>query len=84
MCYTSAMDNLKIMAEDFAQVQMLVSSDNILQVIVHSRLIAQRYGQDSTTVMTAYSAVVLMKVRRARIASHRLFTLWIVIAPAWQ
>ncbi|OSX64716.1 hypothetical protein POSPLADRAFT_1073166 [Postia placenta MAD-698-R-SB12] len=46
MCYTSAMDNLKIMAEDFAQVQML------------------RYGQDSTTVMTAYSAVVLMKLLR--------------------
>ncbi|CCM06519.1 uncharacterized protein FIBRA_08791 [Fibroporia radiculosa] len=42
-CYTDAKENLQIMADDFARIQML------------------RYGQDSTTVMTAYSAVVLLK-----------------------
>ncbi|KAF8590020.1 hypothetical protein K439DRAFT_1331316 [Ramaria rubella] len=45
VCYTSAVDTLKLVTKDFATVDML------------------RYGQDSITVMTAYSAVFLLKVR---------------------
>ncbi|KAH9905521.1 uncharacterized protein B0H18DRAFT_964883 [Fomitopsis serialis] len=49
-CHTAAMSGLKIVAQDFVDLQML------------------RYGQDSITVMTAYSAVVLLKLLRASIS----------------
>ncbi|KAI0792942.1 fungal-specific transcription factor domain-containing protein [Abortiporus biennis] len=43
-CYTSALENLVIVTDDFAEMAML------------------RYGQDTITVMTAYSAVFLLRV----------------------
>ncbi|KAA1479725.1 hypothetical protein DENSPDRAFT_846342 [Dentipellis sp. KUC8613] len=46
-CYTSALENLSIVAKEFASMSML------------------RYGQDSITVATAYSAVFLLKLLRS-------------------
>ncbi|KIJ27832.1 hypothetical protein M422DRAFT_190562 [Sphaerobolus stellatus SS14] len=45
ICYSSAVETLKLVAEEINRLEML------------------RYGQDSITVMTAYSAVFLLKVR---------------------
>ncbi|TFY64439.1 hypothetical protein EVJ58_g2615 [Rhodofomes roseus] len=53
-CYHSAISNLKLVAHEFVDLQML------------------RYGQDSITVMTAYSAVVLLKLLRADISPSLL------------
>ncbi|KAJ2917594.1 hypothetical protein MD484_g2758, partial [Candolleomyces efflorescens] len=43
-CYTSALDSLRIVSDDFVKMSMLC------------------YGQDSITVMTAYSAVFLLRL----------------------
>ncbi|KAF8758696.1 Fungal specific transcription factor domain [Rhizoctonia solani] len=56
-CYTSAVQSLQIVANDFAPVGML------------------RYGQDSITVMTAYSAVFLLKVSLEAATKRDGFTL---------
>ncbi|KAI0340148.1 hypothetical protein BDW22DRAFT_1334966, partial [Trametopsis cervina] len=47
-CFSSALDNLKIVTDEFASISML------------------RYSQDSITVMTAYSAVFLLRVSHLR------------------
>lgn len=44
-CYTSALENLQIITNDFAAMSVLP------------------YGQDSITIMSAYCAVFLLKVR---------------------
>lgn len=45
VCYTSAVETLYLVVNEFSKLDML------------------RYGQDSVSVMTAYSAVSLLKVR---------------------
>ncbi|KAF8921608.1 hypothetical protein CPB85DRAFT_1489996 [Mucidula mucida] len=50
-CYSSAIDHLRILSQDFADMSML------------------RYGQDTITIMSAYSAVFLLKLLRS---SHAL------------
>ncbi|KAF9070312.1 fungal-specific transcription factor domain-containing protein [Rhodocollybia butyracea] len=46
ICYTSAVDSLKIVSKDFASMSVL------------------RYGQETTTMMSAYAAVFLLKLLR--------------------
>lgn len=46
-CYSSAMDALRILSQEFADMSML------------------RYGQDTITIMSAYSAVFLLKLLRS-------------------
>ncbi|KAJ7582453.1 fungal-specific transcription factor domain-containing protein [Mycena floridula] len=47
VCYTSAIDSLRIVSKDFANINVL------------------RYGQETITTMSAYSAVFLLKLLRS-------------------
>ena len=61
-CELSACTNLQIVSKDFAATNVLVRYPSAIFDKSTSLIQSQRYGQESTTAMSAYAAIVLLKV----------------------
>jgi hypothetical protein len=61
-CCTSALDSLRIVSREFTEMHVLASRVFFMVDLVYLHDM-QHYGQETVTVMTAYSAVFLVKVR---------------------
>ena len=79
-CFENALSVLRIASRDFRELSVLVRMHILAYLPIYTILPPQRYGQETTTVMTAYSAIFLLKVTLSKFSDTTMAHRFLVVA----